>query len=98
MYNVCMHSIPATAMPFFQEYNFALLDLDRDAEMIIERLLFYGNRDEVRWLLRQYGQVRIKHWISTTGLQRLSRRRYHLWCVLLNVKETLRESTSIWQY
>jgi hypothetical protein len=93
-----MPSIPETLKPFFQEYNFELLDPVRDAEVIIERSLLHGNRDEVRWLLHQYGQVRIKQWISTTGLRRLSRRRYHLWCVLLNVKETFRKSYSVWPY
>ena len=93
-----MHSIPETVSPFFQEYDFTLLDPDRDAEIIIERVLLSGNRDEVRWLIYQYGHTRVKKWISTSGSIRLSRRRYHLWCVLWNVKETLPQSNSIWPY
>jgi hypothetical protein len=85
-------------MPFFQEYNFAVLDLERDIELILERVLQNGNREEVRWLLRHYGNKRVKQWITMTGSRRLSRRRYHMWCVLLDVKETLRKTNPIWPY
>ncbi len=93
-----MQCIPKTTMPFFQEYNFAVLDLERDIELILERILQNGNREEVRWLLHHYGNKRVKQWITTTGSRRLSRRRYHLWCVLLDVKETLRKTNPIWPY
>ena len=50
LYNYFMQSIPETAQPFFQEYEFEHL-LECDGDLIIERLLGFGNRDEVRWLL-----------------------------------------------
>jgi hypothetical protein len=93
-----MQRIPKTIMPFFQEYNFAVLDLERDIELILERVLQNGNREEVRWLLHYYGNKRVKQWIAVTGSRRLSKRRYHLWCVLLDVKETLRKTNPIWPY
>jgi hypothetical protein len=93
-----MQSIPETALPFFQEYDFERLDPERDGDLVIERLLAYGNRDEVRWLLRHYGQARVQHWLSEAGTRRLSRRRYRLWCVLLDVAESLREPAPIWPY
>jgi len=93
-----MPSIPETAQPFFQEYDFKSLDPDRNSDLIIERLLAFGNRDEVRWLLSNYGQVRVQRWLSDAGVRRLSQRRYRLWCVLLNVAETLRKPAPIWPY
>ena len=93
-----MQSIPGTSLPFFQEYNFEHIDPERDSDLVIERLLAYGNRDEVRWLLKHYGQARVQGWLSESGMQRLSRRRYRLWCVLLNVAETLRKPAPIWPY
>lgn len=93
-----MQSIPETTLPFFQEYDFERLDPERDGDLVIERLLAYGNRDEVRWLLGHYGQARLQHWLSESGTRRLPQRRYRLWCVLLNVTETLRKPAPIWPY
>ena len=50
MNNYFMQSIPETSQLFFQEYEFEHL-LECDGDLIIERLLGFGNRDEVRWLL-----------------------------------------------
>lgn len=98
LYNCFMQSIPETALPFFQEYDFEHLDPERDSDLVIERLLGYGNRDEVRWLLKHYGQVRVQRWLSESGKRRLPRRRYRLWCVLLDVAESLRKPAPIWPY
>ena len=93
-----MQSIPETTRPFFQEFNFEHLDPERDGDLVIERLLAYGNRDEVRWLLRHYGQVHIRKWLFEAGAPRLPRRRYRLWCVLLDVTASVREPAPIWPY
>jgi len=93
-----MQSIPESTQPFFQEYEFERLDLERDGDLIIERLLAFGNRDEVRWLLLHYGQDKVQLWLSESGTQRLPRRRYKLWCILLNVAESRRETNSVWPY
>ena len=93
-----MQSIPETALPFFQVYYFERLDPEREGDLVIERLLAYGNRDEVRWLVRHYGQACIQHWLSETGARRLPRRRYRLWCILLNVVESQREPAPVWPY
>jgi hypothetical protein len=98
LYNCFVQSIPESTLPFFQEYDFERLDPQRDSALVIERLLAYGNRDEVRWLLQTYGQARVQGWLSESGSRRLPRRRYRMWCVLLNVAETLREPAPIWPY
>ena len=98
LYNYFMQSIPETVQPFFKEDEFERLDLERDGDLIIERLLAFGNRDEVRWLLIHYGQDNVRRWLSESGIRRLPRRRYKLWCVLLNVVESQRESNLIWPY
>lgn len=79
--------IPATARPFFQEYNVDLLDLTQHAGLIIERILAYGNRAEVRWLLETYDREQVAGWIRQSGRSRLSQRRYHLWCFVFNLPE-----------
>jgi hypothetical protein len=98
LYNYFMQSIPRTTQPFFQEYEFERLDMERDGDLITERLLAFGNRDEVRWLLMYYGKDKVRRWLSESGTRRLSLRRYKLWCVLLDVAASQRESNSIWPY
>ena len=93
-----MQSIPETARSFFQEFNFEEIDPVRNSDLVIERLLAFGNRDEVNWLLRHFGQVRVQRWLSEDGIRRLPRRRYRLWCVLLDVPESLREPAPLWPY
>ena len=44
--------------PFFQEYDLATLDVQRSANTIIERVLQYGNRAEIRWLFQAYPRPR----------------------------------------
>ena len=62
--NSFVQSIPETTLPFFQEYDFDRLDPESDSDLVIERLLAYGNRDEVHWLLRYYGQARVQRGFS----------------------------------
>jgi len=42
--------LPSGLRPYFQEYHSHSLDLDRDANLIIQRTLEYGTWDEVRGL------------------------------------------------
>ena len=98
LYNCFIQSIPETALSFFQEYDFERLDPERDRDLVIERLLAYGNREEVQWLLKHYGQGRVQHWLSEAGSRRLPRRRYRMWCVLLDVAESLHDPAPIWPY
>jgi hypothetical protein len=90
-------TIPASAAPFFQEYRFDQLDPDRHASLVIERLLAYGNRAELRWLFETYGQARIRAWVAEMGAYHLPRRRCRLWCVLLDLPQPERRP-GIWPY
>ena len=93
-----MQPIPNTTRSFFQEYDFERIDPQRNSDLVIERLLAFGNRDEVDWLLTQYGRARVQRWLSETGIRRLPRRRYRLWCVLLDVPESLHKPAPVWPY
>lgn len=93
-----MQSIPETTRPFFQEYAFEQLDPDRNGDLVIERLLAYGNREEVRWLISYYGQARVRGWLAERGVRRLPKRRYRLWCIVLDATASVRETNPIWPY
>ncbi len=77
-----MIDLPPTTRAFFQEYAFEKLDPIQHRDLIIERLLAYGNREEIRWLYQTYGKEKLRAWVSEMGARRLPRLRYNLWCVI----------------
>jgi hypothetical protein len=89
--------IPVSARPFFQEFSVDLLDMNQHASLIMERILAFGNRAEVRWLLEMYGREQVSGWVIQSGMSRLSRRRYHLWCFVFNIPEK-NKPVRIWQH
>jgi|WetSurMetagenome_2_1015567.scaffolds.fasta_scaffold154728_3 hypothetical protein len=90
--------IPESTAPFFQDVTFSRLDVAEHADLVCERILAYGNRAEVRWLLKTYGQQRVQDWIRMAGQKRLPRRRYNLWCHLFNLPAQETQPSQIWPY
>jgi hypothetical protein len=78
--------IPAGLKPYFQEYDFRTLDLDRDADLIIQRTLEHGTWDEVRWLFRTYGSSRIRTFVRERGERLLSPVPFNYWRRLLGLR------------
>lgn len=80
-----MNDIPRSLAPFFQEYTFDRLEATRDAELVIERTLAWGNRAEARWLFARYGRARVADWLRRMGARRLSRRQFAAWKIILEI-------------
>jgi hypothetical protein len=91
------HQIPASTAAFFQEYRFETLDAAADGSLVIERILAFGNREELAWLFGYYGRERIRVWVNENGLRRLPWRRCNLWRVLLDLPQTPRGQQA-WPY
>jgi hypothetical protein len=93
--------IPASAAPIFQEYRFNELDAEKDANLVMERILAFGNREELNWLFHFYDEMKIKTWLSENGLRRLPYRRYNMWCMLLGLPKQDKPKTGVdraWPY
>jgi len=93
--------LPGSLAPYFQEYNFQRIDPEQHADLVIERVLAYGDRNELRWLFRRYNRQHITDWILHMGARRLPWRRYNLWCVLLSLPPARRfreDNNRIWPY
>jgi len=71
--------------PFFQEYDFAALDVERDATIIIDRTLEHGDPTDVRWLLGHYGADRIRRHVQERGARHLSPRAFAFWRLVLDI-------------
>jgi len=78
--------IPSSLAVFFQEIDFDQLDLARDATIIMERTLRFGNRTELHWLFAQYGRAPISDWIREMGEYRLPERQLTFWRLLLDIE------------
>ena len=79
--------IPRAIAPYFQEYEFSSLDIEEDAELIIERTLEFGTRDELKWLFKTYGSQRIKEFVRTRGYRSLSKRGFNYWRTVLRIRK-----------
>ncbi|MDX9993593.1 MAG: hypothetical protein RBS68_16260 [Anaerolineales bacterium] len=82
-----MQIIPLSLAPFFQEYDLAQLDPQRDAATIIERTLQFGNRAELRWLFTQYPRAQISDWFKKYASERLPNPHNTFWQIILEIKE-----------
>lgn len=82
-----MHqAIPTSLTPFFQEYDLAKLTPEKDAHTIIERVLQYGNRAEIKWLFGIYSQDSIAAWVRRFGDERLPQPHRKFWKLMLDVE------------
>ncbi len=81
-----MLPIPVTLAPFFQEYDLAQLNPERDADTIIERTLQFGNRAEIHWLFTQYSRAQITDWFQKYAKERLPEPHNTFWRIILEIK------------
>lgn len=98
-----LRTIPPTLTRYFQEYRVEDLDVERNADLIIERVLEFGTRTELRWLFATYGADRIRDFVRRRGFRKLSKRAFTFWRTVLRIKEYgrppwLKESRSVWRF
>ncbi|MBI3166590.1 MAG: hypothetical protein HYZ24_18030 [Chloroflexi bacterium] len=79
-----MTSIPTSLTPFFQEYDLATLTPEKDSHTIIERVLQYGNRAEIKWLFDTYSMDKIASWVRRWGNEVLPEPDRKFWNLVLN--------------
>lgn len=82
-----MTSIPRSLAPFFQEYDIAKLVPENDSHTIIERVLQFGNRAEIKWLFTVYTQKQIVSWLARFGAERLPQPHLNFWNFVLGVEQ-----------
>lgn len=63
------------------------MDVDYDANTIIERTLELGTWEELHWLFPHYGVPRIIEYLKQPGERRLSNITFQYWRKLLEMKD-----------
>lgn len=79
--------IPEGLWPHFQEYDPAQLNLQRDADLIIQRTLEFGTWGEVRWLFATFGRPRLSSFLRKRGERLLSPVAFNYWRRLLEIED-----------
>ena len=79
--------LPVTTAWLFPEYDFAAMDAETYADVIIERILERGSWDELRWLFARYGEPRVREWVRGHGFRLLSKRSFALWRLAMDVQD-----------
>jgi hypothetical protein len=80
------NGLPTTCGWLFPEYDFAAMNPNDYAGVVIERILEKGDWAEVNWLFDYYGKARLARWVRRHGFRLLSRRSFALWRLVLGVK------------
>ena len=63
----------------FWESDFDALDVDRDTDYILARMLEFGDMATVHWLLGTFGEERVHQFFREVGHPELSRRTIAFW-------------------
>jgi hypothetical protein len=79
-------SIPVGLRSYFQEYDLGSLHVERDANLIMQRTLEFGNWEEVRWLFQTYGKERIRAFLRKFGERMLKPSTFNYWRKLFGVR------------
>ncbi len=68
----------------FWDVDPSKIDVNKDAEYIIERILDFGHDDEVRWMWRFYGKELVKKVVDNS--RSLKKETVNLWKLILEEK------------
>lgn len=91
---VSSNQLPHSLKPFFQEYDLTQLDVQRSAATIIERVLQFGNRAEIRWLFQVYLRQHIRDWVGQWGAYALPEPHRTFWRLVLDLPENPKPRSS----
>lgn len=84
---LCSVPLPKTMRSLFWNVDFARLDVERDADLILSRVLERGRLHDVHWVVGQYGLERIRRFFNSAPRPEVSRRTRQFWRVALGAKD-----------
>lgn len=88
-------SVPSSMAPLFPDYDIQNLHLERDADMILSRILERGSTRQVRWALRHFSKGRRCLFLNREGARLLSPRAARFWGWLWHIP--VRSTTKMWR-
>jgi hypothetical protein len=79
--------IPKKLFWIFWEVDPSDIDLERDANYVIARIVEHGTLSELRWVVRKYGLERIHRFFRDVGHPELSKRTLGFWRALFKASD-----------
>ena len=92
-----MRRVPKAQHWLFWEVDPARLDVDRDADTILARVLEHGRMVDVRWALSAYGRDRIHRFFREVGHPELTPRTIAFWRAFFKAKDETWASPPAWR-
>ncbi len=81
-----MATLPGRMATLFWDTSLTRIDLERDANYVMARVLEFGGIKDVHWLQKRYGLERIHHFLATAAHPELSARTVAFWRAALNAE------------
>jgi hypothetical protein len=78
--------LPRTFAPLFPEIDLRRLDVQRDARVVLARVLEHGRMEDVAWCVRHYGLDRIHTFFRDEGDPSLSPKTIAAWRLVLDAR------------
>lgn len=69
----------------FWDVDIETIDIEKNANFIIERFLEYGTLEGVSWLRTFYGDARIRQFLLTKRFRIRSKKTLNYWRLMLNI-------------
>lgn len=88
-------TIPPSFSPLFPEYDIKTLNIERDSDLILGRILEDGNRREISWANQQYSLKKRQAFIESRGHRSLSPRALRFWSLILET--SAKPDTQSWR-
>lgn len=82
-----MDQVPIRLRRYFPDARWEDVDPEIHSHAFMERILEYGTREDVKWLLATYRSEEIRDFIRQKGARRLSKRSLNFWCLVLDVRD-----------
>ena len=92
-----LRGIPRAQRWLFWEVDVSRLDVDRDADSILARILEHGRMVDVRWVLRRYGNERIHRFFREVGHPELTPRTLAFWRAYFKAENETWASPPAWR-
>ena len=100
-----MRHLPKFLHKYFREIDFAKLDFDKSKIYILKRILEYGDKKIVRWMVNNFTKDEIKN--ALKRLRGFPAKTANFWALIFDIprdevlclrRRLLREQKTLWPY
>lgn len=78
--------IPENIAPCFWSYNIEDIDLKKDKEMVITRILNYGSPERIKWLYSVYTEDDVRDVVLNPGRGKWFKKVLNFWETMLKIE------------